>query len=143
LNANVTVTIDYQCHIYHWLRLTHLPLITIFTFTIDCKCHIYHWLPMSHLPLNASVTFPTDYQCHINHWIPVSQLLLITSVTFTTISGKCDSYNQWQMWLWQSVVNVTLTIRGFQWLYTGIITTCIAHHCIHLCRRLNCFCWGR
>jgi hypothetical protein len=72
----------------------------------------------------VSVTFTTEYQCHIYHWMPVSHLQSIASATFTTDckcqliieckchSCKCDTYNQWQMWLWQSVVNVTLTISG-------------------------------
>ena len=32
---------------------------------------------------------------------------------------------------------MTLAIRGFQWLYTGIIAPCIEHHYISVCRRLK------
>jgi hypothetical protein len=37
----------------------------------------------------------------------------------------------------RSCILIDSNIRGFQWLFTGIITPCIAHHYISVCHRLK------
>jgi hypothetical protein len=48
------------------------------------------------------------------------------------------------MWHLQSVTHMTLTISGKCDTYKQRFSMAIhRHYCIHLCRRLNFFCWGR